>query len=299
MNQLPIDLAILDLDVLTEKLETEFEEYQFVPRIKFGGLIDIPNEDGSSRAQGPAIGFSYDLFNPGSGEVERLNLKESIIEGRLPKKSKEALLGHAFAKRLGIELGEEVTYFGSTMNGSMTFMAFTVVGTVRFGAAALDKGALIADISDVQNVLDMENGASELLGFLPDKYDQAKVDATVQKFETLFSNEEDEFAPVMMTLRDQNGLDDIMGPKRNHVLNLCISLRSGHVCGIMEHWITRRFKTVIKRVWHKNGTRSVKRRDIQKHGYRSCNHRCVRFHYWNTTWVGRYILSTRSGYGHW
>jgi putative ABC transport system permease protein len=211
MNQLPIDLAILDLDVLTEKLETEFEEYQFVPRIKFGGLIDIPNDDGSSRAQGPAIGFSYDLFNPGSGEVERLNLKESIIEGRLPKKSREALLGHAFAKRLGIELGEEVTYFGSTMNGSMTFMAFTVVGTVRFGAAALDKGALIADISDVQNVLDMENGASELLGFLPDKYDQAKVDATVQKFETLFSNEEDEFAPVMMTLRDQNGLDDIMG----------------------------------------------------------------------------------------
>ena len=51
------------------------------------------------------------------------------------------------------------------MNSSMTFQNFIVSGTIRFGSAAMDRGALIVDITDAQRMLDMENTTGELLGF--------------------------------------------------------------------------------------------------------------------------------------
>ena len=51
------------------------------------------------------------------------------------------------------------------MNGSMTFQNLTISGTIRFGISAMDKGAILLDISSARQMLDMQNGAGEILGF--------------------------------------------------------------------------------------------------------------------------------------
>jgi putative ABC transport system permease protein len=117
------------------------------------------------------------------------------------------LIGHEFVEKLGLRIGEEVTYFGSTMNGSMTFMNFVVTGSVRFGTPALDKGAIVVDITDAQLMLDMEDASGEILGFERDEiYDDEKAALLVQDFNARYGDVTDEYAPVMMRLKDQNNL---------------------------------------------------------------------------------------------
>ena len=182
---------------------------EWVERIKFGGLIDVPDTsfESGSKGQGPAMGFAYDLFSKESKEIERLNIKSSIVKGKLPSKAGEVLIGDQLADNLHIELGDEVTYMGSTMNGSMTFENFIVSGTVKFGMAAMDKGVIVLDTSDVKKVLDMEDAVGELLGYLPGAvYNDEDAQELVESFNLKNANPSDEFAPVMLSLKEQNGL---------------------------------------------------------------------------------------------
>jgi putative ABC transport system permease protein len=210
--QLPNDLALLGVGELKEELNKDYPNIKWVDRIKFGGLIDVPSgEEGASKGQGPAAGMAMDIFNPESGENQRMNLSSSIVKGKLPSKPREALIGNDFAEKLNIEIGDEVTYMGTTMNGSMTFENFIVSGTIKFGVPAMDKGAMVIDISDARRVLDMEDGVGEMLGYLPSGvYDDEQAAPIVKNFNAKYANDDDEYAPEMLALRDQNGLDSYL-----------------------------------------------------------------------------------------
>ncbi|MCK5441922.1 MAG: FtsX-like permease family protein [Maribacter sp.] len=206
-SQIPNDLAFLGVDSLINELRISHSNMTWVKRIRFGGIIDIPDDKGETKGQGPASGMAIELFNTNSGEIQRMNILSSLVQGTLPKQAGEALIGQEFVDKLGLKIGDKVTYFGSTMNGSMAFKNFTITGSVRFGTPALDKGAIIIDISDAQTMLDMEDGAGEILGFESDEiYDDEKALALTKMFNTKFANNTDEFAPVMLRLKDQNNL---------------------------------------------------------------------------------------------
>jgi putative ABC transport system permease protein len=206
-DQLPNDLAILDLSVLIETLETNYNDIQWVPRIKFSGILDVPDLNGDTKIQGPALGLAYSLFDQKSKETQRLGLKKSLISGRLPKVQSEILISNDFAKKLNIKPGNQITYFGSSMEGSMVFEKFTMVGTINFGIPLLDKGSFIMDISDAQKILDMEDGAGEILGYQEnDIYNKERANEIKNQFNDKYNSSLDEFAPVMLTLRDQNEL---------------------------------------------------------------------------------------------
>lgn len=209
--QLPNDLALLDVEELIGKVEADFPEMQWVKRTRFGGLIDVPDADGLTKGQGPAAGMSFEIFSGDGSEIERMNLSKSLVNGKIPTEAGEAIIGHEFSEKLGVKLGETFTFFGSTMNGSMSLKNFKVVGTVRFGMPALDKGAIIVDITDAQEMLDMQNGTAELLGFFDDGiYDDEKAAVVAEKFNADFAENGDEFAPIMKPLRMQNDLDDYL-----------------------------------------------------------------------------------------
>lgn len=181
---------------------------EWVKRINFGGLLDIPDKNGETRAQCPAVGRAVDLLSPHSKEAERMNILKSIVKGSLPTKQGEALISNDFAEKFGLKIGEKVTLFGSTMYGSMMFKTFTVCGTISFGSAILDRGAIIIDISDAQLALDMNDGASEILGFFNEGgYNDVMADSVKASFNAKYSSSDDEFSPQMFKLRDQNGLD--------------------------------------------------------------------------------------------
>ena len=209
--QLPNDLALLGVDELKEELQKDYPEIKWIDRIKFGGLIDVPNGENASKGQGPAAGMAMDIFNPESGEDARMNLTSSIVKGKLPSQPREALVGNDFAEKLNIEIGDEVTYMGTTMNGAMTFENFVVSGTIKFGMPAMDKGAIVIDISDARQLLDMEDGVGEMLGFLPGGvYDDEEVAPIVNSFNAKYAEDTDEYAPEMLALRDQNGLSSYL-----------------------------------------------------------------------------------------
>tara|TARA_R110002051_G_scaffold48308_2_gene95309 strand:- start:61733 stop:63007 length:1275 start_codon:yes stop_codon:yes gene_type:complete len=206
-DQLPNDLAIMSVDSLLDQLKNNYPEINWVKRIKFGGIIDVPDANGDTKGQGPASGMAFELFSKTSGEIKRMNLQTAVVNGALPTKSGEALIGQEFIEKLGLNIGDEVTYFGSTMNGSMTFKNFKVTGSIRFGTPALDKGAIIVDITDAQNMLDMENASGEILGYQPNEiYNHENAKLLADSFNTSVGNTTDEYAPVMIPLKDQNNL---------------------------------------------------------------------------------------------
>ena len=213
---LPNDLALIDVAALKAGLDKEYPDLEWVERIRFGGLIDVPDPNGETRAQGPAAGQAIDFLSETSREAERLNIVQALQRGRLPQQAGEALLSEDFAQKLKVELEETVTLFGSTMDGGMAFKNFQVVGTVSFGSTALDRGAILVDLADAQEALDMEDAAGEILGFLrKGGYDDGRAEKVAADFNAAYEDSEDEFAPLMQRLKEQGDLGPMMDISEN------------------------------------------------------------------------------------
>jgi len=206
-NQVPIDLALTDVGALLDEVKADYPDMEWVLRTQFGGLLDVPDENGETRAQGPIMGISIDMFTPGSKEAERLTLDRILVQGEIPDKPGEILISDDLANNFEVQPGDAVTLMGSTMFGSMSFYNFIVAGTVRFGTVVMDKGAMIADISDIQMALDMYDASSEILGYLPGGYwDPEQAEIIKLGFNSKFSDPDDEFSPVMAMLTEQSDL---------------------------------------------------------------------------------------------
>lgn len=211
LEQLPNDLALTGVDDLLAELAVISPDIQWSSRIRFGGLVDVPDENNETKTQGPAVAWGIDLLTPGSPEAERMKIPSSIIRGRIPERPGEILLSEDFAKRLEVEPGQIVTFFGSTMLGGMAIQNFILAGTVRFGTQAVDRGALVMDLEDARLVLDMPDAAGEVLGFFPSGlYEDDRAKALVDAFAERYHDQENLFEPTMVTLRDQNDLGSIV-----------------------------------------------------------------------------------------
>ncbi len=210
-EQMPNDLAIMGVTKQINELKTDYPDMDWVKRIRFGGLIDFPDENGETRAQGPVVGWAIDLMTQNSKEKERLNLEKSLVKGKLPDKQGEALISDVFAVKFHVKPGDTFTLFGTTMDGGMAFKNFIVAGTIRFGASILDRGAIITDISDAQLVLGMNDAAGEVLGYLnTGKYDTEKSTFIKTSFNKRYKATDDEYAPEMITMREQPGMAQFM-----------------------------------------------------------------------------------------
>jgi len=207
VDRTPNDLALLGADELSSQLGQRFPDFDWVSRIRFGGLLDIPDATGETRAQAPVIGLAVQLLDEGSIEREVLNLDNALVQGRLPTALGEIVVSDELYSRLELEPGETATLISSTMFGSMATINFTVVGTVEFGVTALDRGAILADLEDVRLALDMDDAAGEILGFLTTgMYDEERTAQAADEFNAWIGTGGDEFEPVMGNLRRQSGL---------------------------------------------------------------------------------------------
>ncbi len=204
VDQRPNDLALLGTQEILQEIEQEYPGMEWAERIQFGGLVDAPDENGETKAQGPGGGMAIDLLSKGSKEAERLNLEKSIVRGRMIQSSEEILLSDEFATKLEVEPGGQVTLISTTMYGAMSITNFTVCGTIKFGATALDRGGMVADINSIRLALDMQDATGEILGFLPDgEYDDLQAGAISAAFNDKHNDVSDEFSPVMQSLREQ------------------------------------------------------------------------------------------------
>lgn len=207
MDLIPNDLAIIGTDALITELKDKFPGMDWAPRIQFGGLVDVPDEMGETRAQGPAIGMGLDLLSIQSREIERLNIDRSLVRGQLPQAPGEVLISETFSQKLAVNPGDQITLIGSSMNGSMTMNNFEVCGTITFGVEVMDRGSIIMDIGDARRALDMDDAAGEIIGFFSDGfYDNDRALTTAGIFNASYENDEDEYAPVMKSLSQQGSM---------------------------------------------------------------------------------------------
>jgi len=207
-EQLPNDLALTDVAALLADLQKAYPGFAWMPRIQFGGLLDIPDDRGETKSQAPVAGLAADFLTPSSQEPRLLDLQKALVRGHLPLKAGEILISDELAQKLKVKLGEKATLISSTMHGSMTMKNFVISGTIRFGIRAMDRIGIIADLADIQDALDMRDAAGEVLGFFGDGiYRQPEADEMARAYNTRFSGKADDFLPVMQTLAEQPGMN--------------------------------------------------------------------------------------------
>ena len=202
---MPNDLALLDVDQLINDLSRDYPDFFWSPRIIFAGLLDVPDENGETKAQGPVIAFGIDFFSHGSRQVEIWELERSLVSGKLPKNRDDAIISSKMANQLNIKAGESVTFIGSTMDNAFTTYNFNVSGTFNLRKGQTDKQMMLVDLSSARLALDMENAASAILGFTHSLYYDDEAAVTLRdQYNKTESDSMDIFSPFMLALRDGN-----------------------------------------------------------------------------------------------
>ena len=205
-NQLlPNDLALLDVDQLVDELGRDYPNYFWTPRITFAGLLDVPDENGETKSQGPVITLGIDLFSENSRQAEIWELDRVLVEGQIPQNRDDALISTKLADQLDLAVGETVTFIGSTMDNAFTTYNFNVSGTFNLKKGQTDKQMMLVDLSGARLALDMDNAASAIFGFTHSLYydDEAAV-ALRTEYNKIKSDSLDIFSPFMLALRDGN-----------------------------------------------------------------------------------------------
>ena len=214
MSQLPIDLAIMNVDTLKKSLQTRFPAIDWTERIQFGGMLDAPDQNGETRAQGNVAGIGIDLLRS-TREIDRMNLRSNLVSGKFPAVRGELLISDELFRKMKLKIGDEVTLISGSMYGEMSMYNFHISGTLKFGIPFLDRGTVIADITDVQTALNMENASGEILGFFKNQYYDNQTATTIAKAFNAGEDANDEFAPVMHPLSEMNGMGYIVAYSEN------------------------------------------------------------------------------------
>ena len=136
---------------LIDTIKKEFPEISWSERIYFAGLADVPDKAGETRAQGNVVGIGIDMLSGNNTEIDRMNIRKSVRQGRLPEKKGEILLSESLSDKLKVKPNDTISLISSTMYGEYSVFNFVISGTVEFGTTSLDRGTIIADISDVRD----------------------------------------------------------------------------------------------------------------------------------------------------
>ena len=199
---MPNDLALMDVNQMIENLEQEYPDFFWSPRITFAGLLDVPDENGETKAQGPVIAFGIDFLSHGSRQVEIWELERSLVSGKLPENRNDALISSKLANQLNLSAGESVTFIGSTMDNAFTTYNFNVSGTFNLRKGQTDKQMMLVDLSGARLALDMDNAASAIFGFTHSLYYDDESAVTLRTDYNTKSDSLDIFSPFMLALRD-------------------------------------------------------------------------------------------------
>ena len=201
---MPNDLALLDVDQLIHDLNQDYPDFFWSPRITFAGLLDVPDENGETKFQGPVIAFGIDFFSDKSRQVEIWKLESSLVSGKLPENRNDALISSKLANQLNLSAGESVTFIGSTMDNAFTTYNFNVSGTFNLRKGQTDKQMMLVDLSGARLALDMDNAASAIFGFTHSLYYDDESAVTLRTDYNTKSDSLDIFSPFMLALRDGN-----------------------------------------------------------------------------------------------
>lgn len=221
---LPNDLALLDANNLVEELENKYKEYTWTPRITFAGLLDVPDKNGETLSQSPVVGLGIDFLSDQSKQLDIWDLDKKIIKGSLFSNKNQILLSEKLSDRLQVYPGDIVTFIGATMYGGFTTYNFTVSGVFDLNLGPVDKDMMLVDFSGAQNILDMKDAASEILGYDNELFFNDNVTVEIRsEFNSQYLDSLDIYRPFMLALRDSNQMGTIVDFS-NVIMSIILSL---------------------------------------------------------------------------
>lgn len=148
---------------IAESIELDEHLYQILehdeithvsPRIRFGVLL------GKEELNVPALGYAFtpEIEKEISGLDKRITKGEYIMSGE-----RTALLGVNLAKRLGVSVGDTLTIITRTAYDSPTGIRLIVKGLFETGIGGVDRSLFYIPLDTGQQLLDMENSATEIV----------------------------------------------------------------------------------------------------------------------------------------
>ena len=208
---LPNDLALLEIDEMKNELDSLSTDYLWTPRITFAGLLDVPNHIGETLSQSPVMALGIDFLSHGSKQLDIWKLEDKIINGEMLENSSEILISKKLADRLEVYPGSNVTFIGSTMHGGFTMYNYMIKGIFDLNMGPIDKNMMIVDLEGARMALDMNNAASEILGYENGLYFDDKETVFMRnEYNVQFSDTTDVYRPFMLALRDSNQMSTIV-----------------------------------------------------------------------------------------
>jgi ABC-type lipoprotein release transport system permease subunit len=136
------------------------------PRVMTGAVMTVGEELGDD--------FGLVMGAPDAWYRDRLHLPDQLLAGAwLSGAADEVVLGRRLAERLGAQPGQELLMLGQTQYGSMSPLAAKVVGVVG-GDALIDSQAFVR-LDDARWMLDLPEGALEIVVYTPDANDTEAV----------------------------------------------------------------------------------------------------------------------------
>jgi putative ABC transport system permease protein len=208
---LPNDLALLESKNIIDDLEKNYDDYIWTPRITFAGLLDVPDENGETLNQSPVFALGVDFLSDNSSQIDVWDINKKIVQGKLFADKNQALLSSKLAERLNVTTNDIVTFIGSTMDGAFSTYNFMVSGIFDLNIGPIDKDMMIVDITGAEFALDMDNAASEILGYKKDLFFNDKQTVLLRdQYNMRFSDTDDIYRPFMLALRDSNQMSTIV-----------------------------------------------------------------------------------------
>ncbi len=153
-RRLPLDLSVADYEPLREALMEVDAVIAVAARLTFAARIG----DGTRATHMAGRGIEPHQ------EAQITVLDENIEEGSYLSAGRPGiLLSAAFASRLGVSPGDEIVVDVIDRHGAPQSRRSTLTGTFRLGYPAIDENVFFMDLPSVQDLLDMETRATQLV----------------------------------------------------------------------------------------------------------------------------------------
>jgi len=156
----PLEYYVEDAGKIISQLE-KLKGVDFAtPRIKTPVMLNLNEKN-----------YYTQLLGVDPEKEKRFNvIHEKIVDGEyLSSDSKGIMVGSGFAEKFDLHTGQRITLLSQTVYNSISVESFKITGIFTYGIKSLDERLMVAPIARVQDLVKMENGASEVLILLYDR----------------------------------------------------------------------------------------------------------------------------------
>jgi putative ABC transport system permease protein len=199
----PLEYYVENAAKYIDELE-KLKDVNFVtPRIKAPVMLNKNDKNYYAQLMG---------INP--DKEKRFNIiHEKMIEGEyLSSTSDGIIVGSGFAEKFNLDLGKKITLLSRTVFNSISVESFRVSGIFTYGIKSLDDRLMVARISNVQKLVKMGDGVSELLLLLKDREKSIAIEEEANKIlppqykATAWQNQESLFDFLKLAQKMYNGI---------------------------------------------------------------------------------------------